>query len=90
VDINCFPEYSAELRLAIDGRLDTIAAEMDERALRQSLNDTNRQWREGALKMSFCYLLIDPRFFDSICNFSGWLNIYKYIHIFRCVIFDIS
>jgi len=35
--------------------------ENEQSLMRKFFDDPSKIWREGALKMSFCYLLIDPR-----------------------------
>lgn len=56
--------FSPELR----GVLQTFKfpdCQADEQALWQQFDqpDQNRKWREGLIKSSFNYLLLDPRFF---------------------------
>jgi hypothetical protein len=56
-------EYSAELETALAGRLNVDAGRQDETALMTHFDESvveGRPWREGVLKMSFCYILLDP------------------------------
>uniref|UniRef100_A0A914V0S6 alpha-1,6-mannosyl-glycoprotein 6-beta-N-acetylglucosaminyltransferase n=1 Tax=Plectus sambesii TaxID=2011161 RepID=A0A914V0S6_9BILA len=56
-------KYSTELEAALGGRLSVEAAREDETALMTHFDESvvqGRPWREGVLKMSFCYILLDP------------------------------
>ncbi|XP_050401049.2 uncharacterized protein LOC126817919 [Patella vulgata] len=56
------PDYSLELRQAMEGKFDMGGLEELEIKMMDLFNNSNgRRWREGALKSSFNYLLLDPR-----------------------------
>lgn len=60
----CFSlEYPPELTSALEGNFDqsTIADQETKMVAMFQNPDRNRKWREGALKSSFNYLLLDPR-----------------------------
>ncbi|XP_052796855.1 uncharacterized protein LOC128229169 [Mya arenaria] len=64
------PEYSAELRQALSGLQDmTGLRDLEERTFTAFQNpDPARRWREGTLKSSFNYLLLDPRITQNLPN----------------------
>lgn len=62
--------YSKELEEALKGNFDLESLQEDEKAMHEFYEKENRTWREGNLKASFCYLLLDsrkiPENFDSL------------------------
>ncbi|XP_041373213.1 uncharacterized protein LOC121386397 [Gigantopelta aegis] len=56
------PGYSHELRLALQDNLDLCDMdELEVKMVAQFENPQGRKWREGTIKSSFNYLLLDPR-----------------------------
>lgn len=60
--------YSPELNLALQN-FKLSECQVDEQALSQQFDqpDQNKKWREGIIKSSFNYLLLDPRSVTSLC-----------------------
>ena len=61
---HCFPvEFLPELTRALAGQLDMSTIEGLEDLMSEPFADpcASRRWREGTLKTSFNYLLLDPR-----------------------------
>ncbi|XP_046545741.1 LOW QUALITY PROTEIN: uncharacterized protein LOC124255839 [Haliotis rubra] len=56
------PEYSPELRAALQNNLDCEGVDdLEDKLVASFQNTQGRIWREGTLKSSFNYLLLDPR-----------------------------
>ncbi|KAK3096430.1 hypothetical protein FSP39_000033 [Pinctada imbricata] len=55
------PDYPPELLLALDGKLDTSEAKELEEKMTAAFCNPSKTWREGTLKSSFTYILLDPR-----------------------------
>jgi len=58
-----FPEFLPELTRALTGQLDMSSMDGLEDLMSEPFVDpcASRRWREGTLKTSFNYLLLDPR-----------------------------
>ncbi|KAH3837647.1 hypothetical protein DPMN_111047 [Dreissena polymorpha] len=64
------PEYPRELRQALSGNLDLSEMSDLEMQMFEAFQnpDPQRRWREGTLKSSFNYLLLDPRITKNLPN----------------------
>ncbi|XP_045215275.2 uncharacterized protein LOC123565473 [Mercenaria mercenaria] len=64
------PEYPAELRIALNGNLDmSEMPNLETKMVAAFQNpDRLRRWREGTLKSSFNYILLDPRITKNLPN----------------------
>ena len=63
-------EYPAELRCALQGNLDLTNMASEEDKMFAAFQNPNRhqRWREGTLKSSFNYILLDPRVTKNLPN----------------------
>ncbi|XP_014670550.1 PREDICTED: uncharacterized protein LOC106811446 [Priapulus caudatus] len=61
-------QYCSEVQKAISGKFPMASFAERERLMCQAFSqaDPNRKWREGNLKSSFNYLLLDPRVTDNL------------------------
>ncbi|RUS84561.1 hypothetical protein EGW08_007656 [Elysia chlorotica] len=58
------PDFPPELRQALEGKFDASHLPMIEAKMVEEFSaasSSNKQWREGIVKSSFTYLLLDPR-----------------------------
>ena len=63
-------DYPSVLQTAVDGRFDLQGLRELEEDLIKAFNDKSQSatWREGTLKSSFNYLLLDPRITQDLPN----------------------
>ena len=63
-------DYPSVLQTAVDGRFDLQGLRELEEDLIKAFNDKSQAatWREGTLKSSFNYLLLDPRITQDLPN----------------------
>ncbi|GFO24721.1 ankyrin repeat and lem domain-containing protein 1 [Plakobranchus ocellatus] len=87
------PDYPLELRQALEGRFDAshlpiLEAKMVEEFVGASTS--NKQWREGTVKSSFTYLLLDPRVTENLPLRAKEMTDLEVFKTFICAIFYIG
>ncbi|KAL1246032.1 Ankyrin repeat and LEM domain-containing protein [Trichinella spiralis] len=86
-------KFSVELEMMFKGRLDRAEAMNDIQLLKnyfEKFRNSGTRWREGSLKNSFCYFLIDPTVTDDLPSRANSMRECEIMQIFCKSIFYIG